>query len=766
MNKLNIKFKHCYGIKKLEHEFKFSNRTFSIYAPNGVMKTSFAKTFKDFSMDEESKDIPFPERETIREIVSDTTINQEDVFVIEPYNEDYESEKISKLLANVELKKEYELIHKEISKAKNELLKKIKDLSRIGVLNKIEAIIEDTFEKDFFDVLVELEREISESEELPFVGLDYQKIFNANVIKFLGTKDFKDSIKDYIEKYDELVSKSTYLKKEFSFYHAENVQSQLSSNNFFKAGHSVNLLNGSTKEEYVSDEDFKKLLEDEKKRVLENAELQTKFEEINKKLTNADLRTFRDYLLENKEILPELSNIKDFEMKIWKAYFINQKELFLDLVSKFKSGQGRIKELITNAKKEKTTWEEVVRIFNTRFSHLPFCLTIINKDDVILKDEVPIVGFTFRDGENEKEYEDRGELLGILSTGEKRALYLLNIIFEVEARKKQSTETIFIIDDIADSFDYKNKYAIIEYLKYMSEISSFYMIIMTHNFDFYRTIRGRLGISWHNCLFATKNGGGIVLNSIIGENIINPFTGWKEHLGEAKKLIASIPFIRNIIEYTQNEENPDYLLLTSVLHHKRNSEDLTLNDLKTIFEKTIEGISFPADNLTKNVFEFIFESADSCLTADEGINLENKIVLSIAIRLKSEQFMKSKITDETFLRNLDSSKNQTWTLLNKYQEEFNNENEIIEILKKVNLITPENIHVNSFMYEPILDMGDNELRDLYRRVREKCPIEESRGPSVNEGERARIRDAMERYCELDTLAEVEIVGAMGRVGEN
>jgi hypothetical protein len=32
------------------------------------------------------------------------------------------------------------------------------------------------------------------------------------------------------------------------------------------------------------------------------------------------------------------------------------------------------------------------------------------------------------------------------------------------------------------------------------------------------------------------------------------------------------------------------------------------------------------------------------------------------------------------------------------------------------LMTPENIHVNSFMYEPILDMSDEHLRKLYQDV--------------------------------------------------
>lgn len=115
----------------------------------------------------------------------------------------------------------------------------------------------------------------------------------------------------------------------------------------------------------------------------------------------------------------------------------------------------------------------------------------------------------------------------------------------------------------------------------------------------------------------------------------------------------------------------------------------------------------------------IFEAAEECLTAAQGINLEHKIVMSIAIRLKAEQFMKSKITDQTFLTGLDGMTNQTWNLFKKYKEEFNNEKECIAVLKKVNLITPENIHVNSFMYEPILDMGDSELRDLYQTVKTK-----------------------------------------------
>jgi hypothetical protein len=39
------------------------------------------------------------------------------------------------------------------------------------------------------------------------------------------------------------------------------------------------------------------------------------------------------------------------------------------------------------------------------------------------------------------------------------------------------------------------------------------------------------------------------------------------------------------------------------------------------------------------------------------------------------------------------------------------------MLDQVNLMTPENIHINSFMYEPILDLGDDHLKDLYRKIK-------------------------------------------------
>lgn len=82
--------------------------------------------------------------------------------------------------------------------------------------------------------------------------------------------------------------------------------------------------------------------------------------------------------------------------------------------------------------------------------------------------------------------------------------------------------------------------------------------------------------------------------------------------------------------------------------------------------------------------------------APEGINFENKVVLSIAIRLAAEQLMVEKIDEPTFIATIES--HQTPKLLKRYRQMFPAELAAIGVLQRVALMTPENIHLNSFMY--------------------------------------------------------------------
>lgn len=68
-----------------------------------------SKTFDDLAKGRETKDLIFPDRVSARVIKNDvgTDITADSVFVAEPYNADFSSEKTS-LLVNSEVKRKYD----------------------------------------------------------------------------------------------------------------------------------------------------------------------------------------------------------------------------------------------------------------------------------------------------------------------------------------------------------------------------------------------------------------------------------------------------------------------------------------------------------------------------------------------------------------------------------------------------------------------------------------------------------------------------------
>jgi hypothetical protein len=118
----------------------------------------------------------------------------------------------------------------------------------------------------------------------------------------------------------------------------------------------------------------------------------------------------------------------------------------------------------------------------------------------------------------------------------------------------------------------------------------------------------------------------------------------------------------------------------------------------------------------KKVLDQIFEVADTILNdTSDKLDLEKKVCIAIAIRLKAEVYMVAQINDKTFWTSITG--NQSNKLLEKYKTKFLSKTEKIQVLEKVNLMTPENIHINSFMYEPILDMSNHHLKTLYSEVK-------------------------------------------------
>lgn len=717
MQQLNIRLENCYGIKKLQTQLDFSQqRVYAIYAPNGAMKSSLAQVFKDIVDGTASTDRIFPSRVSSRQITDDAghDLPKERVVVVRPYDEIFgHTERTSTLLVDPTLRQEYETLHVAIDDSKKLFLKALKEQSQSK--KDLEKEVSSTFMKsdhDFYRALIRVKDEVLTQKDSPFAEIRYDTLFDEKVLVFLGTKDFKTAIEDYVKKYNELLAASTYFKKgTFNYYNAATIAKSLADNGFFDAQHTVSL-NAGMKLEITSERQLEELIAKEKEGISSDKDLRKKFADIEKLITkNANVRDFEAYLAEHEELLPKLANIENFKEEIWKSYFKVRIDLYKDLISKFQAAEKRKQEIEVEATKQRTQWESVIDIFNSRF-FVPFTLIAKNRTSVILGQEPMLsLGFTFEDGADTAPVE-RAELMKVLSTGEKKALYVLNIIFEIEARKKAKQETVFVIDDIADSFDYRNKYAIIQYLMDISEEPYFNQIILTHNFDFFRTINSRF-VDYPYCLMASRSTEGIALKKASG--IQNVFVrDWKlNFFTNPRKNIASIPFIRNIIEYTKGNADAGFVKLTSLLHWKNDSVDITQAELDAIFNSVFGTSGVSADG-TKSVIEVMVHEANECLEASDSANLENKIVLSIAIRILAEKMMVARINDAAFVASIAS--NQTPKLLARFKELFAGELATIETIRRVILMTPENIHLNSFMYEPILDMSDEHLKKLYRDV--------------------------------------------------
>ena len=718
MKTLTLKLENCYGIRKLDEKLDFSTaKAIAIYAPNGSMKTSLAQTFQDIAAGIDSKDRIFPDRVCARVVrdENDGDLQKDSVLVVRPYEETLgHSKQTSTLLVNAALRREYEDLHAEIDAAKDAFLKAMKEQShsKRDLEREISLAFTATDNK-FYIALNRIRDEVANRPDAPLKDVPYDLIFDEKVQGFLETKDFKAAIGDYIKKYNELLAASTYFKRGvFNYYNAAQIARQLADNGFFAAKHSVNL-NAGEKREITSQKELEDLIASEKEAISNDKELRKRFAEIEKLIQkNATVREFEAYLQDHEELLTKFENIAEFRQEVWKAYIDARFDQYRSLLEKYQAAEVRRKEIQDQAADERTQWEEVIDIFNSRFV-VPFKLLAANKVDVILgQQEMLTLGFIFSDGADQAPV-DRTALLQTLSTGEKKALYVLNVLFEIEVRKKAARDTLIVVDDIADSFDYKNKYAIIQYLMDIAECSHFQQIILTHNFDFYRTVESRF-VGYSNCLLASKTGSRVALVKAAG--IRNIFINdWKcAFFSDPKKKIASISFIRNLIEYTRGDADPGFIKLTSLLHWKADSQAITVSDLDDIYNGLFSTTDRSPDG-HKSVVELIADEAARCLTAPDGINFANKVVLAIATRLWAEQFMVEKINDLGFVAGIVS--NQTARLLKKYQELHPTESGTLKVLQRVVLMTPENIHLNSFMYEPILDMSDTHLRTLYQDVK-------------------------------------------------
>lgn len=730
MDKLFISFKNCHGINKLNHEFIFNDDSFKnsnislIYAPNGTMKTSFAKTFKDLGnnivpqnilIDEEPKStIKVTENNTSHEFEHEEIKNR--IFVIESINDEFSFENTGPLISDKESREIYEHISNDINLDKKSFLDKIKSITAISIPrgeNKysfIENTINDDLNNDNCRFLEFMSKNINNFDDNE-INIDvnlikYKDLFEKSVIKLLNDQDLIENIDSFSKNLEILLSKSKiYNNVDFNHNNANDLSKSIKKNNLFKLGHSINFRG--VRKNIRSIDELNKLFEKQLNNIFKDEVLKEDFEKINHKFSNVNTRNFQKIINENPYLIPYLKDISELKKIYWYSVFNSEKEILLNLVNEFDEKREILENIRLDALNEQTIWHKIIDKFNKRFN-VPYTLKLKNQDDVILNDEIPKIAYYY----NEKEI-SLNQLKNIYSAGQRRALYLLDILYKIEMIKETDETKLLIFDDIADSFDYENKYAIIEYINELANDNYFRIIVLTHNFDFFRTLKSRLNCKY--AYFATKNEyGQIKLNLNNFESNNNIFINIIEKINKncenhIKEIIALIPFMRNLYEYLGDDYKKE--LLTKILHYKDDGEFITLNSLNEIYNDW--NVSIPENS--EKIYNLIYDEADTILEDTvRGIDIVNKLILSMAIRLKSEKIMINKL-GHLFNEN-DFSGNQTRFLFKKYKDSFPTDYKSIDIYERVAMMTPENIHVNSFMYEPLLDMDDFYLKKLYRDI--------------------------------------------------
>ena len=720
MNLLSIDFENCFGIGKFNHEFDFTQtNSHLIYAPNGTMKTSFAKTFDLIAKDDKKnqpKDLIY-QKESKFEILCDTKqINPASILVINAEDSSYDAtDKISSFIASKELKGKYERIYLELNNSKSELLKKLKAISKSTdcEVEYIGSFKTDT-NQNFFDVLSTHINQLDDNTDK--FTFKYNTVFDTkgNVKKFIEKND--KLLDNYIENYNSIISNSKLFKlageNSFGTYQANEIIKSIEDNSYFEAGHKFVLEDGT---EIINSQQLKEIYQAELDRILADEKLKESFDKVEKAIgANVDLRLFKKVIEQDNSILLNLKDYDGFKQKVWTSFVSEVKDEAETLAKLYEEKKKELDSIIKESKNELDLWKDIIDKFNNRF-YVPFEVSIGNHHDVILKQETANLEFTFKDKIEPPAKQSKDNLLKILSKGEQRAYFILQFLFEIESRKNSTEVTLLIFDDIADSFDYKNKYAIIEYISDLNLSGKFKSLILTHNFDFYRTIASRLRMSKYSYMTSKDDNRKIEIIEGLYKNDL--FKDFVKNYNDPKTFISLISFVRNIIDYSDSSKAEDCMVLTSCLHEKSNSKDITIENIFNIYKNRITKLNnkeIDFDTTTK-IQEFIFSVADSIIEEQDlnEILLENKITLAIACRLKAEQYLISKLQDE----NLAAIEyNQTRELSNLYKKKYP-QSENLQIIDRINLMTPENIHVNSFMYEPLIDMSVFHLIDLYKNVK-------------------------------------------------
>lgn len=700
------KVENAFGIKSLHLNLENDKKMYQelIYSKNGSFKTSFSNTL--YNLSNGTLENVF-DRLTDEKAILDISIlengkeikNFDNRFVVFS-REIYEQH--SKLLSDYSSELETLTIDKKNSEYINELLTEETIEIKLQIDNYLKGaglnfeILLDMFsnlEDGYLDRIIQLLNTIINHEAQDISEINIKKIYQK-AYDIVDQSEFQSKISNYIQVLENKINAQLFDKN-------------------FNENNCLQFINNVDKAKYLSEtksrglflkdkvyydiDEVKKIFEEEIKKISKDPEIIEQSKEITKLMGTAKESEFlKESIQKNPLLVKQLSaGRKNILLSYLKSSSIDY-NYWLEVVKKAKKELNNVLKI---AQDKQTNFERAIEIYKNRF-HPIFDIKIVNKAESMLGIKTPTI--TFYHNRYCEIPVSETKLSQILSSGEKTTLNILKFIVEYENCKKY--HPFIILDDIVETFDYSNRYAFMEYINDLVNLDV-PTIVMTHNFEFYRTVSKRIPKLRKSVASANSNGVvDIQTNNRINKNMENVLK-----CSNIYDFFCAIPYLREIKTILLE----DTKTLDSCLHYKENTSKLQIKDILLQFpSNAIKSLKIDENDI---YMEKLFEIADN-LSGFDDFDIVKKTILSLSCRLLIER----KIIANNFNLLTNINTNQTAQLLDLYGEKlFPN---VKKYLEAVQLSTPEFIHANAFMYEPLIDINGKYLFELYNQIK-KIPDE-------------------------------------------
>lgn len=360
MNSLNIELTNCFGIDLLIHEFNFEKgNVFSIYARNGLMKTSFAKTFQliQKGKEEDISDAIFGDQGSAIIKIDGQNIDKKQIFVVKSYENSYESN-ISSLLIRGDIQNQL----RDVFNVRTKLLKELEKDSGLKIkktsLGKTVYELETTIVKDFNfnekDILSNLAFFASYSPEIDCSRILYSVIFDDTVIKKIKDPNFQEGIRNFIKSSDEIYSSFDFLEKgNLTLPKLKDLKKALIKDAFFVKENKI-ILSG--RDAITSPE----VLEEQIKTIEAKIQQTPAYKEIENLLNDSKGIVLKDIIEANPEIIEYLSldKLPTLRKCLWGSYIKKNSALLRELSDKY----NEFSEAIDALEIDDTPWKKALKM--------------------------------------------------------------------------------------------------------------------------------------------------------------------------------------------------------------------------------------------------------------------------------------------------------------------------------------------------------------------------------------------------------------------